>query len=109
MGARTISQPGDTSEPLSGRLLRAASRSRRRRMLAGAVLRPAAPLLPRKGPPHEPVFILGSPRSGTTLLFETVGHSPGLGALPGESHLLWEMFHRPGPDGWSHQARPARL
>jgi hypothetical protein len=55
------------------------------------------------------VFILGSPRSGTTLLFETLAHSPRLGALPGESHLLWEMFHpidRARPGRVSHEVGP---
>lgn len=81
------------NQSFSGRYLREAAKSRRRRRLAGTVLRAAAPALPRKGPPEQPIFILGSPRSGTTLLFEVLGRSPHVASLERESHLLWEMFH----------------
>jgi hypothetical protein len=95
------------SEPLTGRLLREAARSRRRRRLAAAVLKTIAPALPRKGAPDRPVFVLGSPRSGTTLLFEVLGRSPHLASLERESHLLWEMFHGLSTAGFSsHEVGP---
>ena len=79
----------------------------RRRRLAGAVLRTVAPVLPRVVPPDRPVFILGSPRSGTTLLFEVLGASPNLSSLGVESHLLWEMFHSLDGSGFgSHELGP---
>jgi hypothetical protein len=74
-------------------MLVAAGGSRRRRKIARAVLTAAGPVLPRVDSPKQPVFILGSPRSGTTLLFEILKHSPRLSSLPGESHLLGELFH----------------
>src|SRR5437867_12312484 len=80
-------------ESLSGRLLLQAATSKRRRRLAGAVLRTAAPALRKEPPPDRPIFILGSPRSGTTLLYEVLGHSSRLASLGVESHFLWEMFH----------------
>jgi hypothetical protein len=58
-------------------------------------------------PPREPVFILGSPRSGTTLLFEVLNRSPDLASLDAESHLLWQMFHDVGRRlPRSHEVRP---
>jgi hypothetical protein len=81
------------TKSISGKYLREAAKSRRRRHLAGRVLRTAAPILPSKDPPREPIFILGSPRSGSTLLFEVLGRSPRVASLERESHLLWEMFH----------------
>ncbi len=93
-----------------GRMLRRAARSRRRRRLARIVLRTAAPLLPRKAPPTEPIFILGSPRSGTTLLFELLGRSSHVASLEAESHLLWEMFHDlPAARFSSHEVGPGDI
>lgn len=38
----------------------------------------------------RPVFIVSTPRSGSTLLFETLGQAPGLFSPGGESHWLIE-------------------
>jgi len=76
------------------RLLRWAAKTRRRHRLAGAVLRDAAPMLPRAPDPVAPVFVIGAPRSGTTLVFELFDLSPSLAPLGVESHLLWDAFHR---------------
>jgi hypothetical protein len=55
----------------------------------------------------EPVFVVGSPRSGTTLVFEVLDRSPHLASLQGESHLLWELFHSSTAPGWSsHEVLP---
>jgi hypothetical protein len=91
------------NETLSGGLLRAAARSRRRRRLAAVFLRPAGFALPRKPPPSQPIFILGSPRSGTTLVFEILDRSSHVASLRAESHLLWEMFHPLHESGWTHR------
>lgn len=97
-------------ETLTGRLIRAAARSRKRRRLASAVLRPAGLLLPRTPPPNQPVFILGSPRSGTTVVFEVLGRSRHLASLEAESHLLWEMFHPlSAATGWTHRVDPSAI
>jgi hypothetical protein len=56
-------------------------------------------------PPHyeRPVFILGVPRSGTTMLF-LLRTSSHLGALPGEGHDVWRMYHHPRYSGWRSDA-----
>ena len=76
-------------------LLRSAN-SRSRRRVVGGVVRSIQPVLPRAAPPREPIFILGSPRSGTTMLFGLLSRSPAVGALPGEGHLLWNLYHAEG-------------
>jgi uncharacterized protein (TIGR03032 family) len=38
----------------------------------------------------RPIFIVSSPRSGSSLLFETLAQSPGLSTIGGESHALVE-------------------
>jgi hypothetical protein len=54
---------------------------------------------------HErPVFIVGAPRSGTTLVFRLLRESPTFGALPGEGHDLWRTFHHPRYTGWRSDA-----
>ncbi|WP_372018361.1 sulfotransferase family protein [Pseudoxanthomonas sp. 10H] len=39
----------------------------------------------------RPVFILSSPRSGSTLLFETLSQAPGVFTIGGESHQMIEQ------------------
>lgn len=39
---------------------------------------------------NQPIFIVSTPRSGSTLLFETLAQSPGLFSISGESHFLIE-------------------
>jgi LPS sulfotransferase NodH len=38
----------------------------------------------------RPVFIVAAPRSGSTLLFETLARSPGFHTIGGESHEVFE-------------------
>ncbi len=49
---------------------------------------------------ERPVFIIGVPRSGTTMLFELLRESEQLGALPHEGHDLWRAFHHPRWTRW---------
>jgi len=46
----------------------------------------------------KPVFIVAAPRSGSTLLFETLEQAPGLWSIGGESHEIFESISalRPG-------------
>jgi len=71
---------------LEGRVLRVA--------LAGP--RPAAADRVRK-----PIFIIAAPRSGSTLLFETLAESHAISTLGGEGHVLFEGRPelRPGAPG----------
>ena len=52
---------------------------------------------------ERPVFIVSSPRSGSTLLFETLARAPGLHTVGGESHWLIEDVPGLSPPerGWS--------
>lgn len=51
--------------------------------------------------PQRPIFIVSAPRSGSTLLFETLAVSPQLCTLGGEAHWLVEGIPalRPGAPG----------
>ncbi|HSK79381.1 MAG TPA: TIGR03032 family protein, partial [Thermoanaerobaculia bacterium] len=55
-----------------------------------------------KGPFDRPVFIVASPRSGTSLLFETLAQAPGVWTTGGESHGLIEGIEglHPEAHGW---------
>jgi len=91
-----------------GRVVRWAARTRRRHTLAGGALRTAAPVLRHARPPVRPVFIIGAPRSGTTMLLQMLDRSPSLASLGLGSHFLWEMFH--GLDGdRGHAVSPAAI
>ena len=51
----------------------------------------------------RPIFIVSTPRSGSTLLFETIKQAPGLHTVGGESHWLIEDIPGLAPSGrgWS--------
>ncbi len=49
-----------------------------------AAPRPAGPTFDR------PIFVVSSPRSGSSLLFETLARAPGLHTLGGENHAVFE-------------------
>jgi hypothetical protein len=53
---------------------------------------------------ERPVFVLGAPRSGTTLLFHLLRESGELASLPGEGHNVWRMYHHPRYNGWRSDA-----
>lgn len=50
-----------------------------------------------KYPFDRPVVILAAPRSGSTLLFETLAHSSDLWTIGGESHGVFESIRRFNP------------
>jgi hypothetical protein len=69
------------------------------------VTRPAAPAASTASFRERfvrPVFIVSTPRSGSTLLFETLAHAPGLHTVGGESHWLIENTPglSPAARGW---------
>lgn len=51
----------------------------------------------------RPIFIVSTPRSGSTLLFETLAQAPGLFTVGGESHVLIERVSDFAPRlrGWT--------
>ncbi|HEX2642245.1 MAG TPA: sulfotransferase, partial [Thermoanaerobaculia bacterium] len=68
----------------------------------------ASPALMTASPPapppafDRPVFVVSSPRAGSSLLFETLAQAPGLYSLGGESHGVIEGIPqlRPAARGW---------
>lgn len=50
----------------------------------------------------RPIFIVSSPRSGSSLLFETLTQAPGVFSIGGESHALIEGIDslHPAANGW---------
>jgi hypothetical protein len=76
-------------------------RERARRALPLALL---APVLPPKRLPQRPVFVIGCPRSGTTVVFNLLRRHPGLASVGQEGHALWETFHGPWDHGWDSNA-----
>jgi hypothetical protein len=90
---------------LEGRVLRAAVRS----APAPAAARPgaasAAPAVASIAPAanvrrvDRPVFLIAAPRSGSTLLFETLARSETLRTVGGEAHWLVEDIAELRPDG----------
>ncbi|HEX8666751.1 MAG TPA: sulfotransferase [Allosphingosinicella sp.] len=63
----------------------------------------AAPARATSGSPIErPIFIVGAPRSGSSLLFLTMAGAPGLYTIRGESHQLIEGLAslHPRAHGW---------
>lgn len=82
---------GDMGDALSGFLKRAVRRDRGR----GGEEESRSPRLQEPVPSAvreivRPVFIVSSPRSGSSLLFETLSRSPDACTIGGESHLLIE-------------------
>jgi uncharacterized protein (TIGR03032 family) len=51
---------------------------------------------------QRPVFIVAAPRSGSTLLFETLLKSPDFYTVGGEAHAYFERFDalKPSKNGW---------
>jgi hypothetical protein len=52
---------------------------------------------------EEPILVLSSPRSGSTLLFETLAQAPGLYTTGGEGHGTFETLEplHPARHGWA--------
>ena len=63
---------------------------------------PAASTAPCRDRIERPIFIVCTPRSGSTLLFETLAQAPGLHTIGGESHWLIEDIRAfsPAARGW---------
>ena len=70
-------------------------------MAQRAKLRLAAARRGTDSAPRAPVFVLGCPRSGTSLLFRLLGRHPDLRSLGGEGHVLWNTYQHPRLKGWS--------
>jgi Sulfotransferase family len=92
------------------RAVRWASRRKKRQRRAARVFRTVGRFVPEKPPPKAPIFIVGPPRSGTTVVFNILNRSEALRSLGRESGFLWDMFH--GIDhsaSWSHEIDPSSI
>ncbi len=58
------------------------------------------PALLRGGNVDRPIFIVGAPRSGTSILFSALRSSGALAHWPGEAHEVWEADHHPALRDW---------
>jgi hypothetical protein len=54
--------------------------------------------------PRRPIFVIGCPRSGTTLLLQALLQSPKLRSVHSEGHILWDAHHHPRERGWDSDA-----
>ncbi len=55
----------------------------------------------------RPVFVIGAPRSGTSLLYAVLRAAPGFAHWPGEAHEVWEADYHPALRGWGSNALTA--
>lgn len=65
------------------------------------------PALLRGATLDRPVFIIGAPRSGTSLLYAILRQSSRFKHWPGESHEVWEADFHPALRGWESNALTA--
>jgi Sulfotransferase family len=79
-----------------------------RRMLPRAVAQPLSAVLPMFDPPQKPIFIIGCPRSGTSILRQALLESPSLRSIQSEGHILWDAYHSAPDSGWESDARAAK-
>jgi hypothetical protein len=68
------------------------------------------PTLLRSGRLDRPVFVIGAPRSGTSLLYAILRTSSRLSHWPGEAHEVWEADYHPALRDWeSNELSPSDL
>ena len=79
-------------------------RDRLNRVLLRARQAAHLPALWSGGELDRPIFVIGAPRSGTSLLFSILRASPELRHWPGEAHEVWEADYHPALRGWSSNA-----
>ena len=68
------------------------------------IARPLSRALPLADPPQSPIFVIGCPRSGTTLLLDALRAGGELATVQSEGHVLWDEFHHPRDHAWSSDA-----
>jgi hypothetical protein len=52
----------------------------------------------------RPIFVLGCPRSGTSILLQLLLQSPELRSVQSEGHILWQPHHHPRDYDWESDA-----
>jgi hypothetical protein len=61
----------------------------------------------RTVPAHEPVFVVGCSRGGTTVVYKTLSEADELGSLQRETHDFWAQLHPLSEKGWRSHALDA--
>jgi hypothetical protein len=64
-------------------------------------------VLPSFDTPTQPVFVLGCPRSGTSVLLQALLAGGELRSVQSEGHILWDEFHHPAERNWDSDALAA--
>jgi LPS sulfotransferase NodH len=77
---------------------------RKRRMFRALPLILLAPALPPRPLPERPIFIVGCPRSGNSVLVEVLRLIPGIATIGHEGHVFWDTFHPPSAVAWESNA-----
>ena len=74
-----------------------------------SVPRVARPLsrLVSADPPKDPIFVIGCPRAGTSVLLDALRAGGELSLVQSEGHILWDEFHHPKDRGWDSDALSA--
>ena len=55
-------------------------------------------------PPRDPIFVIGCPRAGTSVLLDALRAGGELSLVQSEGHILWDEFHHPKDRGWDSDA-----
>ena len=58
-------------------------------------------------PPRDPIFVIGCPRAGTSVLLDALRAGGELSLVQSEGHILWDEFHHPKDRGWDSDALSA--
>ena len=70
------------------------------------VARPLSRLVSANAP-RDPIFVIGCPRSGTSVLLDALRAGGELSLVQSEGHILWDEFHHPKNRGWDSDALSA--
>ena len=65
---------------------------------------PLSLVVPTAAAARQPILLIGCPRSGTSILFQTLLRSPELRSVHSEGHILWQPYHHPRDKGWESDA-----
>ncbi|MCW8877225.1 MAG: sulfotransferase [Kangiellaceae bacterium] len=52
---------------------------------------------------NKPIFIIGAPRSGTSLFQKIIRSHPDVWSLPSESDMIWDTFCHPSLNDWKSE------
>jgi hypothetical protein len=68
------------------------------------LIQPLSLVVPRADAPDRPIFVVGCPRSGTSVLLDLLRQSGAVRSIQDEGHILWQAYHHPSRRGWDSDA-----